>query len=114
VANVDPSDVRGLSGHSVIDNHGERVGRVADVLFDEGSATPRWVLVDMGRVLHRQTAVPLQEAYRSAEGDLIVAYDKDEVKHAPRLTPNTVLTTVEERHLCQHYGLDASRRFDAN
>jgi uncharacterized protein YrrD len=114
MANVDPGDVNGLSGHNVIDNHGEKVGRVADVLFDEGTSTPRWVLVNMGRVLHRQTAVPLLEAYRSADGDLVVAYDKDEVKHAPRLTPNTVLTNIEERHLCQHYGLDTAQPFDSN
>lgn len=106
MAFVDMSDVEGLSGHNVIDNHGEKVGKVADVLFDEGTSTPRWALVSIGKLVHRQTAVPLDEAYRSADGDLVVAYEKSDVKHAPRLTANTVLTNIEERHLCEHYGLD--------
>lgn len=106
MASVELSDVQGLSGHKVIDNQGQKVGVVADVLFDEGTSTPQWVLVSLGRLVHRQTAVPLRQAYRSAEGDLVVAYPRDEVKQAPRLVTGTVLSNVEERHLRQHYGLE--------
>jgi sporulation protein YlmC with PRC-barrel domain len=99
------SDVQGLSGHKVIDNQGQKVGKVADVLFDEGTSQPQWALVEVGRLMRHQTAVPLQEAYRDDEGDLVVAYPADEVKQAPRLNAGTVLTHLEERHLREHYRL---------
>ena len=114
MASVDFSDVQGLSGHNVIDNSGQKVGRVADVLFDHTTNAPQWVLVDLSRLPRRQTAVPLSEAYRSADGDLVVNYPKNDVKQAPRLTSGTVLTNVEERHLRQHYGLDNASPFSDN
>ena len=114
MASADSNDVQGLSGHSVIDNSGQKVGRVADVLFDKTTSVPQWVLVDLGRLPRRQTAIPLHESYRSADGDLVVAYPKNDVKQAPRLTSGTVLTNVEERHLRQHYGLDTTQPFSEN
>ncbi len=103
MANTDLSDVQGLSGHDVLDNSGQKVGKVADVLFDEASGEPRWVLVDLGRILHHKTAVPLEEAYLSDGGDLVISFPKDDVKQAPHIDANTVLSHVEERHLMEHY-----------
>lgn len=114
MASVELSDVQGLSGHHVLDNSGQKVGKVADVLFDEATSKPRWVLVDMGRLVHHKTAVPLHEAYLSSEGDLVVSFPKDEVKRAPRIDANTVLSHVEERHLMEHYRLNSGPSNQAN
>jgi|RhiMethySRZTD1v2_1073278.scaffolds.fasta_scaffold1387685_2 sporulation protein YlmC with PRC-barrel domain len=103
---VELADVDHLSGAKVLDPNGEKVGKVADVLFDELSNKPRWVLVNVGKIGSRHTAVPLVDAYRSEEGDLVVAFNRDNVKHAPKVPGGAVLTTSEERHLLDHYGLD--------
>ena len=99
MAPADPSESIRLPGRRVFDNRGQRVGRVADVVYDRVSSLPRWAVVDMGRVMRHRTAVPLREAHRSADGDLVVPFGRAEVRHAPRHGGGPVLTGGEEREL---------------
>ena len=103
-----PSDAVRLSGRRVFDNRGQRVGRVAGVVYDRVSSLPRWALIDMGRVIRFRTAVPLREAHRSIDGDLVLAFDRAVVRHAPRVESGPVITSGEERALRRHYRLDGS------
>ncbi len=91
-------------GTKVVDTHGNTVGKVADVFYDDRTLEPRWVAVKMG-VLHRnQPLMPLAETYLSADGNLVVPFTADTIKHAPPahgLPP----THTEASEVARHYGI---------
>lgn len=100
-----PNAVR-LSGRRVFDNRGLRVGRVAGVVYDRVSRLPRWALVDLGRMPRHQRLAPLRESHRSDGGDLVLAFDRAAIRHAPRVGGWSAMTSGEERALRRHYRLD--------
>ena len=51
-----------------------------------------------------ESFVPLQDATVTG-GDIRVAYNKTEVKDAPRVDPDGRITPTEEQQLYAHYGL---------
>ena len=53
-----------------------------------------------------ESFVPLGDATVTG-GDIRVAYNKDEVKDAPRVDPDGRLTPTEEQRLYAHYGLSS-------
>jgi sporulation protein YlmC with PRC-barrel domain len=94
-----------LAGTKVVDVHGAKVGSVTDVVFDDDTAaTPSWVVVGFGPFKSRRTLVPLTDAYRSTEGDLVVAYDRRTVREGPR-TGALQPTSRERSQAAHHYGL---------
>jgi hypothetical protein len=95
-----------LTGHNVVDMHNESVGTVTDVLYDDRAATPMWAVVRTGR-LSGEHFVPLEEAYLDVEGRLVVPFDKNDVKRAPRVRRAHILTPEARRELREHYGVAA-------
>ena len=87
----------------VINESGDKLGRVTDVLFDNTGQSARWAVVSLGLTSARY--VPLTHAYTSAEGSVVVPYDKSTVKHAPKADRDHVLTPDLEEALFRHYDL---------
>jgi uncharacterized protein YrrD len=95
----------GLAGRPVQDPQGAKVGTVADVLFDDDvSSEPSWVVVGHGLFNLRKTLVPLQDAYSAEDGALVVAFDRDVVRHGPKASSDRP-TALEWQAANRHYGL---------
>ncbi|HET9601671.1 MAG TPA: PRC-barrel domain-containing protein [Acidimicrobiales bacterium] len=91
-------------GAKVVDSRGHAVGKVANVFYDDRTLEPRWVAVNLG-VLHRHSPlVPLDEAYFSDTGHLVVSFTEDTIKHAPT-AQETAPTTREAEDVARHYGI---------
>lgn len=90
-----------LTGHSVLDDHNTKVGTVSDVLYDDGGA-PRWLVVDPGP-MRAEKFVPVAGAYVTEEGEMVIPYGKDQVKHAPKAPRDHVMDSRTEIELLQHY-----------
>jgi uncharacterized protein (TIGR02271 family) len=83
---------------------GEKIGKVVDVY--ESTAGPEATFVTVGTGLFGTHAsfVPLAEA--DLRGDeLVLPYDKELVKDAPRVDNDEELTAPEEERLYRHYSL---------
>jgi hypothetical protein len=91
-------------GHKVINEKGERIGTVSDVIYDPMTNRPAWVVVDTG-LLHADHYMPLDGTYRSVEGDVVGPFDKWTVTHAAKAHKNHVMTRELEHELCEHYGV---------
>jgi hypothetical protein len=77
---------------------------VTDVLFEEGS--PDWAVVKTG-LLSGEHYVPLESSYVDEDGRLIVPLFKAEIKRAPRVGREHVITTPTRNELRDYYGIAA-------
>jgi hypothetical protein len=94
-----------LTGQEVIGEHGEAIGKAADVLYDdEASDHPTWVRVDHGLLHSKHTLVPLEGAYQADNGTLVVPFDKDTVHHAPKVKSGVPITKDLRERLVSYYG----------
>jgi uncharacterized protein (TIGR02271 family) len=92
-----------LHGTAVTSSDGEKVGKVADIYFDEETGQPEWALVTTGWFGGRHSFVPLTNAELGDEIRLGVT--KEEVTGAPQLDDDGELTQDEELELARHYGM---------
>jgi sporulation protein YlmC with PRC-barrel domain len=90
-----------LLDRTVINERGEKLGKVTDVLFDD-RGDPRWAVVSAG-LLASAHYVPLARAFTTPDGRVVVPYDKGVVKHAPRAAGGHVLDRDLEARLLEHY-----------
>jgi sporulation protein YlmC with PRC-barrel domain len=93
-----------LTGRTVLDSRAARVGKVTDVLFDEGSTD--WAVVKTGP-LSGEHFVPLEQTYVDEDGRLVVSLDKAEIKRAPRAGRDHVITSQFRSQLRDYYGIAA-------
>lgn len=98
-------------GHAVVDEHDQRIGTVVDVAYDDAprgagspSESPSWLVVDPGR-FRAPHWVPVAGSYRSSAGSIVVPWDRELVKHAPKATDDHLMTPTLERQLAAHYEL---------
>ncbi|RDG38330.1 DUF2382 domain-containing protein [Streptomyces corynorhini] len=96
-----------LSGRSVYDQDGDKIGNVGQVYVGDRSGRPEWVTVRTGLFGMKESLVPLTGARRAGE-DIHVPYAKDTVKEAPRLEADEHLDPGQEKQLYHHYGLTAA------
>jgi hypothetical protein len=95
------SEPTSLTGHAVLDDHHVKVGTVSDVLYDDSGAA-RWAVVDPG-VMRAEKFVPVEGAYVTDSGEMVIPYAKEQVKHAPKAPRDHVLDSGTEHVLEQHY-----------
>jgi hypothetical protein len=93
-----------LTGRTVLDSRSARVGKVTDVLFEEGR--PDWAVVKTGP-LSGEHFVPLDSSYVDEDGRLNVALFKAEIKRAPRVGREHVITIQTRNELRDYYGIAA-------
>jgi uncharacterized protein (TIGR02271 family) len=89
---------------NVIDADGDKIGRVGQIYLDDQTDEPNWVTVRTGLFGTSESFVPLSGASASGS-DIVVTYDKDTVKDAPRVDADGHLTPAEEQTLYAYYGL---------
>jgi hypothetical protein len=101
---ITESDLAALRDASVVSASGEKIGSIGQIYLDDQTGEPTFVTANTGLFGLSQSFVPLQGA-RVQEGDLVVNYDKETVKDAPRIDDDGSLSPEEEDELYAYYGL---------
>ena len=95
-------------GGSVLDAGGTKIGSIGQVYLDDQTSRPEWVTVKTGMFGTAESFVPLAQA-RVSGVDILVPFEKDTVKDAPRVADSDGhLSQGEEADLYRYYGLDYS------
>ena len=96
--------LRNLVGTTAYDRSGDKIGKIGQVFLDDETGRPEFLTVNTGLFGTKESFVPLEGA--SVQGDdVVVGYDKDKVKDAPRVDPDGSLSPEEEDRLYEYYGL---------
>lgn len=96
---------RELIGRQVVDNHGEKVGKIGQIYLDERSGDPTWATVNTGLFGTKESFVPLQNA-DVHDNDVALGVEKKAVKDCPHVgRSDERLTGSEEDELYRHYGI---------
>jgi hypothetical protein len=89
-------------GGEVRTSHGDKIGKIGQVYLDDDSGRPSWVTVKTGLFGTQESFVPLPGADLSGV-DVVVSYDKETIKGAPRVDSDGNLTPQEEKLLYSYY-----------
>jgi uncharacterized protein (TIGR02271 family) len=92
-------------GQELLDNDGDKIGKIEEIYLDTETDQPEWALVKTGLFGGKGTFVPLSQASPEA-GGVRVPYAKSHVKDAPNIEPDGELSQSEERTLYEHYEVD--------
>ncbi len=91
-----------------IDGIGNRtLGRVAGLHVDATDGQPRWAVIRLGPFAGC-TAIPFEHVAEGA-GRLWAAYERDQVRDAPRFRAHEALSADNERTLCEHWRIRPER-----
>ncbi len=93
-----------LAGKTMKGVTGHKIGKIVDVYESTAGEQGTFVTVATGLFGTHASFVPLRDADLSGD-DVVVPYDKDLVKDAPRVATDEELTSEEEERLYQHYSL---------
>jgi uncharacterized protein (TIGR02271 family) len=91
-------------GRAIVSREGDRIGTLEEVYLDTQTGEPEWATVKTGLFGTKQSFVPLAQA-NPERGNVVVPYDKDQVKDAPSIDPDGELSPEEEERLYSHYGV---------
>jgi len=98
----------GQSTGDVLGEDGTKIGRIGQVYLDDQTSRPEWITTRTGMFGNGETFVPLARA-RVSGTDVVVPFDKDRVKDAPRVAESDGhLSQEQEAELYRYYGLDYS------
>jgi len=104
---MDQNDVTALSGATVRDPAGEKIGKVAQVYLDDRTGRPEWVTVRTGLFGTKESFVPLAAA-RFHAGELVLDATKDTVTGAPQVDEDGHLSEQQEAEIYRYYGISAT------
>jgi uncharacterized protein (TIGR02271 family) len=95
---------RQLQGKTMVGAGGTKLGTIDTLYADREDGHPTFATVNTGLFGSKTSFVPLEQA--DLQGDtLVVPYDKDLVKGAPGVDPDSELSPEEEDRLYTHYSL---------
>ena len=97
-----------VTNGNVIGSDRDKIGGIGQIYLDDQTGEPNWVTVKTGLFGTAESFVPLSGASLSGS-DIVVTYDKDTVKDAPRVDADGHLTPDEEDSLYAYYGLGDAR-----
>jgi sporulation protein YlmC with PRC-barrel domain len=99
----DEDDIR---GRKVVDENGDEIGRVAELLIDENEKRVRFIGVEEGGFLGigaRELMIPV-DAVRSVDEETVrISHSRDKVASAPKFDPELAECDYYE-NVCAHYG----------
>jgi len=99
--------IASVTDGNVLDANGNKIGRVGQIYLDDQTSEPNWVTVKTGLFGASESFVPVSGA--SIQGsDIVVTYDKETVKDAPRVDADGHLSPEEEDSLYAYYRLGDS------
>jgi len=93
-----------VTNGNVIEANSNKIGGVGQIYLDDKTGEPNWVTVKTGLFGTSESFVPLAGASLSGS-DIVVNYDKDTIKDAPRVDADGDITPEEEKSLYAYYGL---------
>jgi uncharacterized protein (TIGR02271 family) len=96
-------DIQTWRGMTAVDSSGEKVGKIDEIYLDRNSGEPEWVTVNTGLFGMRTSFVPISDA-QGGDGEVRLAYSKDQIKDAPSIDADGRLSPEEEQRLYDHYG----------
>lgn len=103
-------------GQNVVDRDGEKIGKLEDLYFEEGSREPVFGSVKTGMLGRRHILVPLDGASVTRD-HLRVDYSQDQVKDGPQVDPGATLESGTEQELARHYEIELTaageRRYES-
>ena len=103
---MEHSSESSLVGRMVIDLRHEPIGKVVDVIFEDGAAAdPRYAVVQTG-VLRTSRYVPVREFSRTGDGRIVVPFDAEKVKSGPKAAKDHIVSNDLEHRMAEHYGID--------
>ncbi|MGQ1798854.1 PRC-barrel domain-containing protein [Kocuria oceani] len=92
-------------GHQAYSTHGDKIGKVSDVYLDDQTEEPTFVSVNTGLFGTKESFAPVREARITDDDELVLPYEKELVKNAPKVDRDEHLSPEEERELYRYYGL---------
>lgn len=92
-----------LSGSTVIDQDGNKIGTLGQVYVDPQTGEPNWATVNTGFFGLSESFVPLSDATAESDGTVRVAYSKEIVKDAPRIDVDGPIDENSEDELYRYY-----------
>jgi PRC-barrel domain len=101
-SHITPGEPISYMGLTAQDEHGATIGSISDVLYDEATQEPEWLVVNPG-TLRADHFVPVTGAYTTEEGNVVLAFTKQMVKEAPKASGDHVLTHDIEAELREYY-----------
>lgn len=108
---ISSSSTADLFNATVRDRTGAKIGTVGQVYVDPDDAAPTWASVKTGLFGTHESFVPLHDA-EWRQPDLVVPYDRDVVKDAPRVDVDATLTEDETDRLYEYYSLGTAGSAD--
>ena len=91
-------------GRVLIDENGEKIGKIEELYGAHQIDTPEWASVHTGLVGTQRSFVPLAGATPRGE-DVQVPVSRKQVNDAPSVEPDEELSERKEIELFQHYGV---------
>jgi hypothetical protein len=95
----------GWQGRMLKDRNGDKIGTIDALYVDQQTDQPEWALVSTGLFGTKSSFVPLAGASPRGE-DVVVKVEAQQVKDAPKMSPDEQLSEQEEAELFRHYGID--------
>ena len=95
---VNQNEIADWVGHTLVDEQGDKIGKIVDLYVDEATGQPEWIAVKTGWFGSNISFVPIAGARPSGD-DLMAPCPGDKVKDAPNATPDGHLTQEEEADL---------------
>ncbi|MDQ2755697.1 MAG: PRC-barrel domain-containing protein [Actinomycetota bacterium] len=98
------NDVRGLR---VVDEDGEHVGRVSDLVVDDVEKAVHFLLVEhggLGGIGATHTYVPIEAVSRVDDDEVHVSLRREVVLAAPAYAPDLVDDRIYHQSIYHHYG----------
>ena len=100
-------DVKTWRDHDAVGPDGNKLGTIEDIYLDQETGEPEWVALKTGMFGNKLSFAPLAQA-RQDEDSIVLPYEKDQIKNAPRVEADGALSQEEEAQLYRHYGLEYS------
>ncbi len=101
---ISSTDLQQIAGKTMHSQDGQKIGKIVDVYESTDGSDGTFVTVSTGLFGGHASFVPLAQATLKGD-DVVVPYDKNLIKDAPRVEADQELTAPEEERLYQHYSL---------
>ncbi len=107
--NITDQQLNDLYKANVVDQDGDKIGKVGQVYFDDETGALNWVTASTGFFGTKETFVPVDRASLT-NGEIRVPYSKSFVKDAPRVDADQHISAEEEAELYRYYSMEYAER----
>jgi hypothetical protein len=104
------ADLHNWLERRVLDAKEEDIGTADGFYTDDRTGDPTFLLVKGGHFGIHLHFVPLEGAELVGDEAIKVAWDKETISHAPKISADDHLSPEEEERLFDHYGLHFGER----